>query len=178
MPTRCLQCSAVPISVCTTRVEGVIGDLIESASREEASENINRSCRRECRAFVHAICDDSVDRMILISHSQGTLITSVLPQDARRVVEASAIDRGAGAQKLSSERILPSDWRAPRARMNSRSVRVERKPTREALEAGARRETRVLLLSRLAALRSHRSHSQVNRRVTRHGSRVTATSSI
>jgi hypothetical protein len=115
-----------PISVWYNASEGVIGDLIESAIGK-SFENITEAVDANVEAFIHAICDDSVDRMILISHSQGTLITSVLLKMLEEWLKPPQLIGGAGAQKLSNERHIAKRLAGtePKAEQPERSRRAE-----------------------------------------------------
>jgi hypothetical protein len=94
-----------PITVWYNTTKGLVPDLVESAIGK-SFERITEAADANIEAFVQVLCDNAIDRIIFISHSQGTIVTSVMLKTIQEWLAPPAILGGAGAQKLSRERYM------------------------------------------------------------------------
>ncbi len=66
---------------------------------------VTEAVAKNLMALVEALCDPAAERVILVSHSQGTIIASVMLKWLQEVlVPGPRVRNGAGAQKESAER--------------------------------------------------------------------------
>jgi pimeloyl-ACP methyl ester carboxylesterase len=93
-----------PITILYNATEGVVFDLIESAVGK-GFETITESATKNFQPLVDALANPQLRRVILIAHSQGTIVASVLLKALEeRLAAPSAVRSGPGAQKESPER--------------------------------------------------------------------------
>jgi hypothetical protein len=99
-----------PITVLYNVTEGLVPDLYESALNK-GYDSLTDAAAGNMLAVVEALCDAAIERVVWISHSQGTIITSIMLKTLQEWLEpqlpqgAKAVKSGAGAHKLSPERL-------------------------------------------------------------------------
>jgi hypothetical protein len=93
-----------PFTVLHNSTNGLIADLWESAVGK-GFESISDAAASNMAPLVDALCDDSVNRVILISHSQGTIVASIMLKTLEEwMTPPEQVTSGPGAQKVSPER--------------------------------------------------------------------------
>jgi hypothetical protein len=93
-----------PLTILHNATNGLIADLWESAVGK-GFESISDAAASNMEPLVDALCDDSVKRVILISHSQGTIVASIMLKTLEEwMTPPEQVTSGPGAQKVSPER--------------------------------------------------------------------------
>jgi pimeloyl-ACP methyl ester carboxylesterase len=91
-----------PITILYNATEGVWVDLVECAVGK-AWDSVTEAAERNLDALLDALCDDHVRHVILVSHSQGTIIAAVLLKVLEEMLLAPR-PPAAGEEKVSPER--------------------------------------------------------------------------
>ncbi len=85
--------------------DGALLDLVE-CGLGKGFDTVTEAVAKNLMPLVEALCDGGVERVILISHSQGTIIAAVMLKWLEEVLAGPepAVSKGPGAQKPSPER--------------------------------------------------------------------------
>ncbi len=100
-----------PFTILYNATEGLVLDLLECAIGK-AWEAITEVARENLDRLLESLCDPAVTRVVLISHSQGTIVAAVLlkaleemlRRETRHREELRESPPPAGEQKVSPER--------------------------------------------------------------------------
>jgi hypothetical protein len=95
-----------PITPLFNATDGFAPDLFECALGK-GFDTATEAVAKNLLPLVQALCDEDVDRVVLISHSQGTIIAAVMLKWLEEVLSAGAgqaVRDGPGRQKRSPER--------------------------------------------------------------------------
>jgi hypothetical protein len=93
-----------PITILYNATEGILLDLIEAAAGK-GFEAVTDAAAKNLQPLVEALSDPQVTRVVLVSHSQGTIIASILLKTLQELLgRGDAVRKGPGAQKESPER--------------------------------------------------------------------------
>jgi hypothetical protein len=93
-----------PFTLLYNATEGLLFDFVESAVGK-GFEATTESASKTFKPLVDALADPQISRVILISHSQGTIVAAVLLKALQELLQRpDTVRSGAGAQKESPER--------------------------------------------------------------------------
>jgi hypothetical protein len=68
-------------------------------------ETVTESARANIDTFLAALCDPNIDRVVVIAHSQGTIVAAVLLKALQEALQGRpGVRSGPGAQRVSLER--------------------------------------------------------------------------
>ena len=115
-----------PVTVLYNRTEGITYDLLESAAGK-GFDAITESVAANLDPLVDALCDPTVERVVVIAHSQGTIVTSALLKSLEEILDASQprqVKSGPGAQKPSPERMVAKKVTGQRTRQPANARRA------------------------------------------------------
>lgn len=97
-----------PLTILYNATDGFLLDLVECAAGK-GFEATTEAAARNLHPLVAALCDATVERVVLVAHSQGTIVASALLKALQELLEQKEklpprVRSGPGAQKLSPER--------------------------------------------------------------------------
>jgi hypothetical protein len=91
------------IEILYNATDGILGDLYECALGK-GFDAITEAVAKNLRPFVEALCDPAAERLVLVSHSQGTIVAAVMLKWLEEVLSLPGLSQGPGEQKPSPER--------------------------------------------------------------------------
>ena len=118
-----------PITLLHNATDGLWFDLIECAVGK-SFDKVTEAAAASLPPLVDALCDPGIERVILLSHSQGTIIAAVMLKWLDEVLakRPAQADQGAGVQKVSPER------KVARKLAGKAGKREQPAPARQAME--------------------------------------------
>jgi hypothetical protein len=83
--------------------DGWLLDLVE-CGLGKGFDSVTEAVAKNLMPFVEALCDEALERVVFVSHSQGTIIAAVMLKWLEEVLNRDTVTHGPGAQKPSPER--------------------------------------------------------------------------
>jgi hypothetical protein len=91
------------IEILYNATDGIALDLYECALGK-GFDTITEAVAQNLKPFVEALSDPVAERVVLVSHSQGTIVAAVMLKWLEEVLSLPGLSKGPGEQKPSPER--------------------------------------------------------------------------